>query len=168
MGIEEYKRIQQVILQQEEMLQFERFSNEAAWALGKRMVEEVQRSGVELAICIRKVNGNILFQYATEKTSLNNQNWMNRKFNTVRLMEHSSLGVTVESKISGQDVSVHGLDPKEYVFCGGGFPVRIRGGGMVAVITVSNLPHVQDHEFIIKCLEKYLSVSGVPHVEAEI
>jgi uncharacterized protein (UPF0303 family) len=168
MSEEEYRAVDEIIRRQEEMLQFEQFNNEAAWELGKLMVEEVRQSGVELAICIRKLNGNIVFQYTTEQTSLNNQNWMNRKFNTVYLMERSSLGVTAASHISKQDVADHGLSPSNYVFCGGGFPVRIRNGGIVAVITVSNLPHVQDHEFIVKCLEKYLKVSGVPHVETDI
>jgi len=99
---------------------------------------------------------------------LNNQNWMNRKFNTVKLMEKSSLAVTAISKITLEDIQTHGLSDQNYVFCGGGFPVRIKEGGIVGIITVSNLPHVQDHEFIVKCVSEYLKVTGVPTVDMEI
>ncbi len=148
------------------MLQFDRFNSRDVWELGKLFVEEMLSSDIEMTVCIRKLNGYILFQYSTEKTALNNQNWMMRKFNTVSLMEKSSLGMAVMSQITKEDVPTHGLSDKEYVFCGGGFPVKIKGSGIVAVITVSNLPHVQDHNFIVRCLTKYLGVD-VPLVDVE-
>jgi uncharacterized protein (UPF0303 family) len=164
----DYQSVNELILKQEEILQFEHFTNQDAWNLGKLMVEEVVQNGIELAVCIRKLNGNIIFQYASEKTNLNNENWMNRKFNTVSLTERSSLGATVVSKITKEDVTVQGLRYTEYVFCGGGFPIRLRNGGIVAIVTVSNLPHVKDHAFIVNCLAKYLKVSGVPDVDVDI
>lgn len=164
----DYYVAEEIIKKQEAMLQFEQFSNQMAWELGQLMVEEINKAGIELAISIRKINGNIIFQYASENTNLNNQNWMNRKFNTVKLMERSSLGVTAMSKISLEDVQTHGLSDQDYVFCGGGFPVRIKGGGVVGTIIVSNLPHEQDHEFIVKSLAKYLKITGVPLVDMEI
>ena len=164
----DYKIANELILKQEEMLQFEHFNNQDAWELGKLIVDEIHKSNIELAVCIRKLNGNIIFQYMTEKTNLNNQNWMNRKFNTVSLMERSSLGATVVSKIAKEEVVTHGLSDSEYVFCGGGFPIKIKKSGIVAVITVSNLPHVKDHDFIVKCLSKYLMVTGVPRVDLDI
>ena len=164
----DYQSVNELILKQEEILQFEHFNNQDAWDLGKLMVEEIGQSGIELAVCIRKLNGNIIFQYASEKTNLNNQNWMIRKFNTVSLMERSSLGATVVSKITKEDAAVHGLSNTDYIFCGGGFPIRIKSGGIAAIVTVSNLPHVQDHAFIVKCLAKFLKVSGVPDVDADI
>jgi len=158
MGTIDFIAINKLILEQEERLQFEHFNSRDAWDIGKMMVEEIFTSGIELSVCIRQLNGNIMFQYATEKTSLNNQNWMIRKFNMVSLMQRSSLGATAVSHITNEGLLVHGLSNEDYVFCGGGFPVRIKGSGICAVITVSNLPHVQDHNFIVKCLCKYLSV----------
>ena len=160
--------INQLLQKQEEMLQFEHFTNQDAWELGKLMVEEIGKRGIELAVCIRKLNGNIFFQFATEHTNMNNQNWMNRKFNTVSLMEKSSLRATVLSKIMNEDVARHGLSNSDYVFCGGGFPIRIKDSGIVAVLTVSNLPHVKDHAFIVECLSKYLHVEGVPDSDFDI
>ena len=166
MNTVDFPVLNELILKQESALQFEHFNSRDAWELGKLIVEEMFSGGVELSVCIRKLNGCIMFQYASEKTSLNNQNWMRRKFNTVSVMERSSLGMAVVSQITGQSVATHGLSDNAYVFCGGGFPIRIKGSGIVAVATVSNLPHVQDHNFLVRCLSKYLNVD-VPEVDVE-
>ena len=166
MNTVDFTAVNELIAKQESVLQFERFHCRDAWNLGKLMAEDALSGGVEIAICIRKLNGHILFQFATEETTINNQNWMMRKFNTVSLMERSSLGATVMSHITGETVATHGLSDKDFVFCGGGFPVRIKNGGIVAVITVSNLPHVADHNFIIRNLSKYLG-ADIAEVDAE-
>lgn len=163
----DFKKAEEILKKQEEILQFDSFNNEDAWKLGCLMVEEVKKRGIDLSICIRKINGNIIFQYVTEGTSLNNQKWMQRKFNTVAYMEASSMRSTVISNISGEVIATHGLSETDYKLCGGGFPIRIKNSGLVMVVTVSNLPHEEDHDFIICCLEKYLGVS-VPHMTDEI
>jgi uncharacterized protein (UPF0303 family) len=162
------KKASEILLKQEEMLQFDHFTGQDVWDLGKLMVEEMYRQNIDMTINIRQLNGRVLFHYAAEKTALINQKWMDRKFNTVSLMERSSLAVTVTSKITGEVVETHGLDEKDYVFCGGGFPVRIKDGRIVAVVLVSNLPHVQDHAYMVGCLAKYLGINGVPELDMEI
>lgn len=146
------------------MLRFDHFSNKDAWELGSFLVKKVYESGIEMAITIRKLNGNITFQHFTDGTNMNNQNWMRRKFNTVSLVERSSLGAWAESMIKDQPVEEQGLDPKDYVFCGGGFPIWLKSGEIVAVLTVSNLPHLQDHQFVIDGLQEWLKVENVPQI----
>ena len=158
--------IQKIVEKQEEMLRFEHFSNNDAWELGKFLVGKIQEKEIELSVAIRRLNGNIIFQYASEKTTLNNQNWMQRKFNTVTLMNCSSLNAWAQSFISGEHVQTHGLSENEYVFCGGGFPIRLQSGELAAVITVSNLPHEQDHQFLVESLSEWLSVENVPSAAA--
>ena len=162
----DYQKILTITAEQEKALRFDSFSNRDALALGNFMAERVHALGIELAICIRKVNGNILFQYVTDGTSLNNQNWMNRKFNTVRLMECSSLAAWASASLKGEPEAVHGLDSREFVFCGGGFPIRLKSGEMVGVVTVSNLPHLEDHQFIADALADWFKAEGVPSVLA--
>ena len=163
----DYQKALGVLQEQEKLLQFDSFTNADAWRLGNIMVEEIAARGIELAVCIRKINGNIIFQYATDGTNLNNQRWMMRKFNTVAYMECSSLTATVMSHLTGEVIATHGLSETEYKLCGGGFPVRIKGSGMTMVITVSNLPHEKVHEFIVSCLSKYLKVQA-PQLDMEI
>ena len=55
-------------------------------------------------------------------------------------------------------MAVHGLKDEDYVFCGGGFPIRLKSGEMVGGLLVSNLPHEQNHQFIIDSLQEWLQV----------
>ena len=50
------------------------------------------------------------------------------------------------------------------MLCGGGIPVFMKNGELVAVITVSNLPHIQDHKFAMDGFAKWLGVEGLPSI----
>ena len=158
----DYEKVKQITEQQEELLRFRKFSNRDALDLGNFIVDRIREKKLELAVAIRRLNGAILFHHMTEGTNINNQNWMERKFNTVSLMERSSLGVWALSLITGETVAVHGLSEAEYVFVGGGFPIRLQTGEIAGVLTVSNLHHIEDHQFIVDSLSKWLNVREVP------
>lgn len=162
---ENYAHIIETAKKQEELLRFDHFSSRDAWNLGSFLVQRVFDRGIDMAISIRKLNGNIVFQYATQNTSLSNQQWMQRKFNTVCLTEGSSLRAWATAELKGQSLSDQGISSKDYAFCGGGFPIRLKSGELVAVLIVSNLPHKQDHGFIIDSLTEWLDVCGVPSVD---
>ena len=146
--------------QQEALLRFETFDPATAWELGSLMVAELQRREAKVCVAIWSLTGYVLFQYAAEGTAVNNQNWMTRKYNSVRLMERSSLASRVAEGLGGNSVEACGLDPRQYVFCGGGFPIRLKTGEMVAVALASGLPDVMDHGFLVDCLSKYLGVQA--------
>lgn len=162
----DYAKINEIVLEQEKALRFEHFSHKDAWDLGQFLVKRIYDKNIELAVSIRKISGYILFQHGTEETNLNNQHWTNRKFNTVKMMERSSFGVWASAGVIGQGLEEHGLSVSEYAFCGGGFPICLKSGEIVGVLIVSNLPHEQDHQFIIDALQEYLDVK-VPSVEWE-
>jgi len=91
-----------------------------------------------------------------------NENWMRRKFRTVIMNERSSYLMWAFNEMGGRgqdpirDAALQGMDSKEYALCGGGFPIKLKTGEMVAVILASNLPHEKDHGFIVEGLESYL------------
>ena len=70
------------------------------------------------------------------------------------------LGSLMVAEMTGEGVEECGLSSREYVFCGGGFPIRLKSGELVAVALASGLPDVQDHGFLIDCLAKYLDVEA--------
>lgn len=146
--------------QQEALLRFETFDRATAWELGSLMVAELQRREAKVCVAIWSLTGYVLFQYAAEGTAVNNQNWMTRKYNAVKLMERSSLASRAVSALTGEGVEDCGLDPRAYVFCGGGFPIRLRSGEMVAVALASGLPDVEDHGFLVECISEYLGVEA--------
>ena len=49
-----------------------------------------------------------------------------------------------------------GSTPRTFAAAGGSFPVRVRGVGVVAAVTVSGLTSDEDHEFVVESLESYL------------
>lgn len=149
---------------QEKALRFKRFTNDDAWELGKIYVEKIKREGIEMAVAIRKVNGNTIFSYFSNGTNKLNENWMNRKFNTVTMNEMSSFKRWAISQYSGGTVETMGLDNKDYALCGGGFPVKLENGEMVAVVLASNLPHQLDHKFIVEGMAEFLKIEGLPEI----
>lgn len=158
----------EILKEQEAKLQFEKFDQEEAWKLGCYMVDYAKKNKIVIALSIRLNSGCIVFQYCPDGTNLLNQKWMERKFNTVKLTEHSSLLTAIEWEDAQQTATVHGLEEKEYAICGGGFPIRVKGtSNILGVIIASNLFHIADHEFVINCLKEYLDcpdVSDYPYV----
>jgi len=161
MTMNDYRQVSEITRRQEEILRFDHFSARDAWELGSFLVKRVYDADIDMSIAIRRINGYVLFQHGTENTSLNNQNWMRRKFNAVITMNRCSLGCWADANLSGEDAQFHGLNSADYVFCGGGFPIRLKSGEMVAVLTVSNLPHEQDHGFIVESLMEYLHIDNI-------
>ena len=160
------EELNRVLEMQEEILQFSSFTNGDAWELGNMILMEARRLGVSIAVRIRLNNGYTVFQYGMDGTTLYNDRWLDRKENTVRLMEKSSLRVYMELKTNEETLEDMLLDPREYAACGGGFPIRVEEAGVVGTVAVSGLDHVSDHDLLIKSISKYLHVAEVPRIRA--
>ena len=158
------EEIRHILDMQEEILQFSHFNNEDATALGNFMLQEAVRKDLNIAISIRRTNGLIVYQALREGTNLDNISWMNRKFNTDLRTEGSSLSWFMRLKENDQTMADKFMDENVYACCGGGFPVRVEDAGVVGIILVSGLNHVQDHDFIVKTLSKYLHMDEVPRI----
>lgn len=89
-----------VLAMQEEILQFNHFTNEDAWALGNLLVAEAKKRGLDTAVEIRLNNGYTVFKYAGNGTTLNNEEWMNKMFASVKRMEKSTMLLYSELKRS--------------------------------------------------------------------
>ena len=161
---EDYAHIIETARRQEELLRFDHFSARDAWELGSFLVRRVFDRKIDMAISIRKLNGSVVFQYTTENTSLSNQKWMQRKFNTVCLTEGSSLRAWATAALKGQSLADQGIRSEDYAFCGGGFPIRLTSGEFIGAAIVSNLPHREDHRFIAGALAAYLHREDVPFI----
>ncbi len=153
-----------ILAMQEEILQFSHFTNEDAWELGSFMVAEAARNHLPVIISIRLNNGCPVFQYGFPGTNCNNERWLVRKQNTVRMMEMSSLRFFMILKKNGETLEERRLDPQDYAACGGGFPIRVAGAGVIGSVTVSGLDHMADHEFVSACMSKYLRIDGIPRL----
>lgn len=157
-----------VLEMQEEVLQFGHFTNQDAWELGSLMAKEAIKRNLSVAISIRLNNGYTVFQYAADGTNLDNERWMSRKYNTVKVKEMSSLRAYTTLRAEERTLADWFMDPAEFAIHGGGFPIRIEEVGVIGVILVSGLEHFADHDLIVKCVSKYLHVDGVTRIKENI
>lgn len=162
--MEDFERIAKTAKEQEDLLRFDHFTARDAWELGAFIVSRVYEEGLDMAVCIRKMNGHILFQHCTQGTTLSNQNWMQRKFNTASMTEGASLRAWATLSLKGQTPQDQGVSALDYAYCGGAFPIRMKSGELVAMAIVSNLPHREDHRFLVRCLAQYLGVDSFPEI----
>ena len=139
--MQDYKTMISMCAEQEEKFQFEHFSR-----------EDAQPVAVEIT-----VNGLVVFRYFAEGAKPDSELWLARKRNAVDLMETSSLRFFAELEDAGETFADRKLDPNEYA-AGGGFPIRLRGTGVIGSICVSGYPdHVDDHQLIINTLAEYFA-----------
>ena len=154
---ENFAKIIEITSKQEELLRFDHFSSRDAWDLGSFLVQRVFDRQLDMSISIRKLNGYTIFQYGTQNTTISNQQWMYRKFNTVSLTEGSSLRAWATSELKGQTLSDQGISTADYAFCGGGFPILLKDGTQIGVIAVSGPAGDEyEHELVVRVLKDML------------
>ena len=142
--------------EQEERLVFTAFDNDDAWRLGSSLVELARERGLPITVDIR-CNGHQLFHAALPGTAPANDLWIERKVRVVEHLRCSSYLAGRRLAAAGEELDhTHGVDPARYATHGGAFPVRVRGVGVVGVVTVSGLPQADDHRLVVEAIETYL------------
>jgi uncharacterized protein (UPF0303 family) len=102
--------------------------------------------------------GQRLFHAALEGTSPDNDDWVERKSRVVRRFGHSSLYMGTKARAAASTFEEQtGLDPAGYAAHGGSFPVTVRRVGVVGSVTVSGLPQLDDHSFVVDQLALFLA-----------
>jgi uncharacterized protein (UPF0303 family) len=143
----------------EQELVFDEFTHTTAWELGRLITEIALEAGHRVGIDIRR-HGLVLFRSALPGITADQDVWIARKAAVVLRMEASS--ALVEARFTG-----YGIDPmtggwlgSEYAVTGGSFPIRVRGGGVVAAATASGLSSREDHDLIVGGIRAYLSAKA--------
>lgn len=147
------------LILQEEQLRFDHLDEADAWALGSRMRAAAVERKLPFVIDIR-VAGRPLFYTALPGTTPDNPEWVRRKVNVVMRYHRSSYRFNREMQQRGLSVGPdRGVDPMHHAAAGGGFPVFIKGTGVVGSVTVSGVPQRDDHNFVAEMLCLHLGVS---------
>lgn len=137
---------------EEERLQFTSFSRADALALGLRLVEDAKAFPDPVAVEIT-VNGLVVFRYFPDGARLDSELWLARKRRSVELMDMSSLHFLTWLEANGETLESRKLPVDDYAAGGGGFPIRVRGTGMIGSVCVSGLPdHRDDHRLVTGAL----------------
>ena len=157
------------IIEQESRLVFEAFDEATAFALGSRLRDTAIEGKLGIVVDIRTWD-RPLFYAAMPGSTGSNADWARRKINTVRMFLKSTYRLALEQGREDKTFPPgHGLAPSEFVLAGGGFPITVKGSGVVGVIAVSGLPQRQDHELIVSLLSNHLGLDyktlALPPVE---
>jgi len=150
----------QSLLAQEERLVFSGFDVDTAWRLGTFMREAALSAQLPVALTIRR-GQQILFHAALPGASADNDGWLARKAAVVARYGHSSYYVGCLFRHDGNDFDTDSrLDTAEFAAHGGAFPLTVAHAGVIGCVAVSGLPQVDDHEFVVSCLEAFLTERG--------
>ncbi|MFE7858903.1 heme-degrading domain-containing protein [Streptomyces sp. NPDC057403] len=142
---------------QQRRLVFRQFTYEDAWALGSLLVELARERQAPVAIDIHRA-GQQLFHAALPGSTPDNDAWIARKRRVVERYGEASYLVGARFRAKGttfEDSSR--LDPDRYAAHGGSFPITVEGVGVIGAVTVSGLPQLQDHRFVVEALEEFLN-----------
>jgi uncharacterized protein (UPF0303 family) len=146
------------LLAQEAQLQFQRFDNDTAIALGQALVAAAREGGLAVTVDVRRGEQQ-LFHAALAGTAADNDVWIERKNRVVRRFGHSSFYVGTMLALEGATLEEKFLvDGTLFAAHGGAFPVIVRHVGLVGTVTVSGLPQAEDHRLVVAVLRKFLGV----------
>lgn len=114
---------------QEEASVLDHFTAEDAWRLGCLVHGLAGEDADRISVSVKQ-NGRLLFFCAGNETTVENEDWIRWKRNTVERFCHSSYYM---KKKFNDDFDLFYRDrivsPESYTIYGGGFPIVVRGGG---------------------------------------
>ncbi|MDY0975882.1 heme-degrading domain-containing protein [Massilia sp. CFBP9012] len=150
------------LLQEERQLQFDRFDQDTAAALGAALVARARSASRPVTLEIKQ-GDTVLFAHAMPGASPDHADWIRRKNNLVRRTGHSSYYTHNEVRQAGGDHDkLPGLDMRDYAAHGGAYPIVVRGRGAVGTVTASGLPGADDHALVVAALKDHLHIGEQP------
>jgi uncharacterized protein (UPF0303 family) len=141
---------------QEEELVLPGFDHDDAWRLGSIMQRIASSAGQGAAIDIRRP-GLVMFRAVLPGVAPDQDVWLERKAALVLRIEASGALFSMRAKERGVDPRAIGWLDERYAIGPGGFPIRVRGVGVVAAASVSGLSAEDDHDLIVAGLREYLA-----------
>ncbi|SBS72106.1 heme-degrading domain-containing protein [uncultured Microbacterium sp.] len=146
-----------VLAAQESELEWTRFGVEEAWALGTAVRALAVERGSGVAIDIRRPTGMILFRTALAGVTVDQDDWIRRKSAVVFRFDTSSALFAARMAAAGFDPVQGGwLEAREVAVTGGSVPIRVRGAGVVAALTISGLSSEDDHALAVEAIRTVL------------
>ena len=131
------------------------FSNKEALKMGLKVVDLAQQKGLIIGVEISRLNQTV-FLFIDDGLPADKHNWIRRKANVAKHFEESSLAVKEDLAKGNMSLKeTFGLDDTDYVARGGSIPIMVEDAGLIATVTVTGLPDVEDHQLIVDALREY-------------
>jgi uncharacterized protein (UPF0303 family) len=136
---------------QEARLVLPRFDEDIALTLGLALVGTARTRNLAVLIDIRSPT-HTYFRAMLPGANALNDRWARRKSNAVFLFGASSLLIGIRLRAQGKTLADQGCGPDHFADHGGSVPLRVAGAGIVAALTVSGLPQLDDHALAVEAL----------------
>lgn len=147
-----------LIKRQEATLVFSTFDEAVAFKIGSAIRERALAEDLPIIVDIRTFD-RPLFYAAMPGSNASNPDWARRKINVVKRFLRSTYRMVLEQQRPDRAFKLgEGLDITDYVLAGGGFPVTVKGAGVIGVIAVSGLPEREDHGVVVDAICEHLGV----------
>jgi uncharacterized protein (UPF0303 family) len=144
------------LLEEEARLMLPSLSESDAVAIGQLLLARAISRSLAVTIEVRRV-GRVVFRAGLPGTTSDNDVWIDGKAAVVDRFGHSTWLVRQRYLARGTTFeAATGLGRPAYAASGGGYPLAVRGTGVIGVALVSGLPQEQDHALIVEVLEAYL------------
>lgn len=150
------KELLKILESQEEQLVFDSFNNEDALKLGMILTDVTKNTKKPLSMRVF-LDDVIVFQYTMEGDSERRFGWTKRKYNLIKKTGHSSMHGKVRALYLNELKDLYS-NKEEYGFGCGGFPIIVKGKGIIGAVAVSGLPDPKDHLYVVEALEKMLNI----------
>ncbi len=144
------------LAEEAQQLVFPQFTEDTALALGLRLVDMARAGNLPVVIDIRSAS-RCYFHAAMPGSAPLNDLWARRKSATALMFHEASLLVGTRHREKGETLAKHGLSSEDYADHGGAVPIRVEGVGVVACVTVSGLPQVEDHRLAVRAITALLA-----------
>ncbi|MER8385492.1 heme-degrading domain-containing protein [Mesorhizobium sp. M1428] len=149
-----------LIEKQEATLVFSAFDEAVAFKIGSAIRDRALKENQPIIVDIRTFD-RPLFYAAMPGSNASNPDWARRKINVVRRFLKSTYRMVLEQQRPDRSFKPgEGLNIADYVLAGGGFPITVKGAGVIGVIAVSGLPERGDHGVVVDALCEYLGINA--------
>ncbi|MFA6156194.1 heme-degrading domain-containing protein [Mesorhizobium sp.] len=147
-----------LIKRQETTLVFSTFDEAVAFKIGSAIRDRALAENLPIIVDIRTFD-RPLFYAAMPGSNASNPDWARRKVNVVKRFLRSTYRMVLEQQRPDRAFKLgEGLDITDYVLAGGGFPVTVKGAGVIGVIAVSGLPERDDHGVVVDAICEHLCI----------
>lgn len=142
----------------EQAYSFQTFNADIAIEIGMIFLNIAKRDNLPIVVDISS-HDLIYFHFANQGATANNERFIQRKTNTVMRFFHSTWWVSYKVNHDAQSMhEKYGTNNEDFTHLFGGWPIIVKGLGVIGSICVSGLTQEQDNQLIMDGLNQYFNL----------
>jgi uncharacterized protein (UPF0303 family) len=142
------------LAEEERDLQLPELGHEGAFKLGLILADLARTRDLTVATGV-DLGEQRVFRAAMPGTSADHDDWLERKFATVRHFDRCSLELELRLGLEAAYATERGLDTRRFALTGGAFPLRV-GDSLAGIVGVAGLRSVEDHALAVEAVREFL------------